>query len=119
MTKKPKQIKRNSKVIETLIGYIQNSEFVLGMRLHILIYSLSVNVPIVALSYDPKVDAIVKKWNCFSAYVEKIDVNELVKEVEYIIENKNEISASIEETTKIMKEKNICDAKSAIELMEY
>lgn len=107
------------KDVETLIGYIQNSEFVLGMRLHILIYSLSVNVPIVALSYDPKVDAIVKKWNCFSAYVEKIDVNELVKEVEYIIENKNEISASIEETTKIMKEKNVCDAKSAIELMEF
>ncbi len=108
------------KDVETLIGYIQNSEFVLGMRLHILIYSLSVNVPIIALSYDPKVDAIVKKWNCSKAFdVGSIDANEVVTQIEYIVKNKDEISENISKTTKIMKEKNICDAKSAIELMEF
>ena len=108
------------KDVETLIGYIKNSEFVLGMRLHILIYSLSVNVPIIALSYDPKVDAIVKKWNCSKAFdVKDIDVNGVVKQVDYIMENRDEISENISKTTKTMKEKNICDAKSAIELMEF
>ena len=108
------------KDVETLIGYIRNSEFVLGMRLHILIYSLSVNVPIIALSYDPKVDAIVKKWNCSKAFdVKSIDVKKINEQVDYIMENRDEISENISKTTKIMKEKNICDAKSAVELMEF
>ena len=108
------------KDVEKLIGYIQNSKFVIGMRLHILIYALSVNVPIVALSYDPKVDAIVKKWNCSNAFdVEDINVESILSEVDYIIENKDELSARIEKTTSLMKEKNVCDAKSAIELMEF
>jgi len=108
------------KNVETLIGYIKNSKFVLGMRLHILIYALSVNKPIIALSYDPKVDAIVKKWDCAKAFnVENIDVESILGEVDYIIENKDEISDYIEKTTSLMKEKNVCDAKSAIELMEF
>ena len=106
--------------VETLIGYIKNSEFVLGMRLHILIYALSVNVPVIGLSYDPKVDAIVEKWNCSKAFdVENIDEKSVVEEVDYIIANKNEIAKNIETITNVMREKNICDAKSAIELMEF
>ena len=108
------------KEVETLIGLINNSEFVLGMRLHTLIYALSVNVPVVALSYDPKVDAIVKKWDCCKAFdVEKIDVEEITKQIEYIIENRESLSKEIYETTKLMKEKNVCDAKTAVKLIEF
>ena len=43
----------------------------------------------------------------------------ILGEVDYIVENTDEISASIEKTTSLMKEKNVCDAKSAIKLMEF
>ena len=36
-----------------------------------------------------------------------------------IILAKNEIAKNIETITNVMREKNICDAKSAIELMEF
>lgn len=106
--------------VETLIGYIKNSQFVLGMRLHTLIYALGVNVPVVALSYDPKVDAIVQKWDCSKAFdVKNIDVEAMITQIEYIIENRGKLSEQISETTKLMKEKNICDAKTAVKLMEF
>ena len=108
------------KEVETLIGYIKNSEFVLGMRLHTLIYALSVNVPVVALSYDPKVESIVKKWDCCKAFdVENLDADAIIEQIEYIIENKEMLSNQIYETTKLMKEKNVCDAKTAVKLMEF
>lgn len=106
--------------VEKLIEYIKNSKFVLGMRLHTLIYALSVNVPVVALSYDPKVDAVVHKWDCCKAYdVKNIDTEAMTEQIEYIIENRENISEQISETTKLMKEKNICDAKTAVGLMEF
>ena len=65
-------------------------------------------------------DIIVKKWNCSKAFdIENIDVDAILGEVDYIVENTDEISASIEKTTSLMKEKNVCDAKSAIKLMEF
>lgn len=106
--------------VEFLIEYIKNSRFVLGMRLHTLIYALGVNVPVIALSYDPKVDAIVKKWDCCRAYdVNNIDTDSMNKQIEYIIQNREEVSEQILKTTKLMKEKNVCDAKTAVRLMEF
>lgn len=106
--------------VENLIEYIKNSQFVLGMRLHTLIYSLSVNVPLVALSYDPKVDAIVHKWDCCKAFdVKNINTSDMVKQIEYVIENRDFLKNEISKTTKLMKEQNIRDAREAIKLMEF
>ena len=105
---------------ENLIEYIKNSEFVVGMRLHSLIYSFSVNVPVAALSYDPKVDAIVQEWDCCTAFdVKNIDAVEMKKQIEYIIENRDELSEKIANITAIMKERNVRDAKEAVKLMEF
>ncbi|MEE1042824.1 MAG: polysaccharide pyruvyl transferase CsaB [Clostridia bacterium] len=106
--------------VEYLIEYIKNSHFVLGMRLHALIYSLSVNVPVVALSYDPKVDAIVHKWNCCRAFdISNMEADKIVDAIEYVIENRSALTEEISKTTKFMKEQNVRDAKRAIELMEF
>ena len=110
----------NFENVENLIEYIKNSEFVLGMRLHSLIYSLNVGVPLVALSYDPKVDAIVHKWDCCKAFdVENIDVTDMISQVEYVIENRGYLKDEIAKTTAVMKEQNVRDAKAAVKLMEF
>ena len=105
---------------ENLIEYIRHSKFVMGMRLHSLIYSLSVNVPVVALSYDPKVDAIIREWGCCSAFdVRNIDTDELIKQIDYVMNEGESLVEKISETTEIMKERNVCDAKEAVRLMEF
>ncbi len=46
--------------IENTIGIIRDAEFVLAMRLHTLIYAVSMNTPIIAIKYDPKVDGFME-----------------------------------------------------------
>lgn len=57
--------------VRTLMGIISYAETVVSMRLHGLIYSVSVGTKPIALSYDPKVDGFMKEIN--SNYI--LDIN--------------------------------------------
>lgn len=101
-----------------LIGILKHTEFVIGMRLHLLIYATNANVPILGISYDPKVDAFLQYCGKFHA----IDVNSVSKEkivsaVDELLSGKEEAAnnASIKssELNTMIKE----DAKTAIQLL--
>lgn len=42
-----------------IVGLLGQMQFVIGMRLHILIYAYNAGVPMVGLSYDPKIGAFL------------------------------------------------------------
>lgn len=106
--------------VEDLLGYIKNSRFVLGMRLHALIYALSMNVPVIALSYDPKIDAIVDRWPCCRAFDAKcIKADELLERIGYVEEHRKQLCEEIKSITDIMREKTYHDSMTAVEIMEY
>ena len=44
-----------------LIGFLGGARFVIGMRLHAVILASSAGAPVIALSYDPKVDGMMKE----------------------------------------------------------
>lgn len=58
--KNPSSIIRGRISIEETIGIIRDAELVLAMRLHTLIYGVSMNTPVVAVKYDPKVDGFME-----------------------------------------------------------
>ncbi len=81
---------------EMLLGIVGNSEFVLGMRLHTLIYAAKTGTPVIALSYDPKVSAMMKEsGQKYEMPVESIDVNMLCGYADEIMERHGEISREL------------------------
>ena len=113
------EVKSNFTNIGDMLGYFKNSHFVLGMRLHALIYSLSMGVPVIPLSYDPKIDAIVKEWGCKEFSAEKFDKQNLLAQIDEVIANRDALSQDITKTTKIMKEKTVLDSQTATKLLEF
>lgn len=114
------KIKDNFQNISDMLGYIKNAEFVIGMRLHILIYALNMNVPIIALSYDPKIDSIVDKWNFCKAFdVSNADYKKILEQSDYIIENREIISKKINAVSDEMRKATSKDTEIALKLMNY
>lgn len=81
---------------QTIMGIIGKAEFVLGMRLHTLIYAVRMGVPCIALDYDPKVAAVMKSVNLkYTQKVQEINVDKLCDFVDEIMENKTDIITAI------------------------
>lgn len=50
----------NSPTPSQLLGVVGGAEFILGMRLHTLIYAARMGTPVIGLTYDPKVEATMR-----------------------------------------------------------
>lgn len=108
----------NSVPFDKILGIISESEFVLGMRLHTLIYAACTGVPVVGLDYDPKVNNMMEYMGQkYFLPVENLDEKELISMCENIIEHKNEIKASLDQIRKASKALADKNAEIAIKLL--
>lgn len=95
----------------TMLGVVGRAKFVVGMRLHTLIYAVKNAVPAIALDYDPKVAAVMESaGQKFSMKVERIETEKLCSLADEIMENREEICSRLSEKSKqynVLAEKNI------------
>jgi len=104
--------------IEQILGIINNAEFVIGMRLHTLIYSASVGVPVIGLVYDPKVGAFMDDVSqLYKQNVENIDISVVCGYIDEIIQSRDKISASLANIAETAKENARLNAKIAIDML--
>ncbi len=88
--KYPILIQKFDQDIFRVLSLIKNAEFTLGMRLHSLIFSIIQNVPIIALSYSPKIKNMLKDQGLSEFIVELDDPDKILSLVDKImIKNKN------------------------------
>ena len=100
-----------------LTGILGEMEFVLGMRLHILIYAAAAAVPVIGLSYDPKIDALMTYINQpYTIDLTKVTADEIVKYADEILANRTSIAATLSQSAQAMKEKAADDTASAVHL---
>ena len=102
--------------VEEVLTLTGKMDLVIGMRLHALIMATAQEVPVVALSYDPKVDAfmgMIDNENCFN--VEAFDpqqvarcvvaqINNIKKEKENIVYKRQVLLKKVYEPAKRVRE---------------
>ena len=99
-----------------LIGVLSGAAFVIGMRLHSIIFASSAEVPVVGLAYDPKVSSMMKALGQpFVVELEQAaDIGtETMDCVRRIMENRSEIGRSLAVRAANMRERCRGDLKTA------
>lgn len=104
----------NTYTIEELLGFLSSCQFVLGMRLHAVIYSFSVGVSPVGIVYDPKVKSCLQYFHT----EQQISVEELTtKGLLEAVRKAMELPAPNPEKIKELKGKAKENAKMAVDLL--
>ncbi len=106
-------------VEEIMGGIIKMLDLIVAMRLHSLIYAATQEVPIVGLSYDPKVEGILNSLGMtHMCHVDNLKYDDLIENIDFVWERKEELMASLREQDKELKEKALSNVKMALDLLE-
>lgn len=104
--------------VEEIMGIINELEIIIAMRLHSLIYAATQEVPMVGLSYDPKIEGILKSLGMdYICNVDKLDYKDLINKVEYVWENKVELAEQLRIQDEDLREKAMENVTMALNLL--
>ena len=99
---------------EQFLSLIGNFNLLIGMRLHALIFAAVMDVPFVAVSYDPKIDGFVKDVNGISAgRVVDLQADNIINCVRKALFHKDANKKKMEE----LREKAMLNAEEAFKLL--
>jgi polysaccharide pyruvyl transferase CsaB len=105
--------------VEEIMGVIKELEIIIAMRLHSLIYAATQEVPIVGLSYDPKINGILKSLELDNICdVESLKYEELVENIDYVWENREILKEKLRLQDEDLKKKSLSNVKMALDLLE-
>ncbi|MBQ4354346.1 MAG: polysaccharide pyruvyl transferase CsaB, partial [Clostridia bacterium] len=104
-----------------LIGMLSDAQFTVGMRLHAVIFASSAAVPVIGLSYDPKVDAMMDSLGQpYSIKVTETDTiaQKVCAAAEEVMKNRSSIVQTLTEKAEQMR--TLCreDVRDVIQYLE-
>lgn len=92
--------------IDEVVSYTASFEFIIGMRLHSLIMAAATKVPMLGISYDPKVKDFMKEMELpYHVTTEAITPEDFTKMVKELIRARTEQKAHLEKIYELKKEK--------------
>ncbi len=109
----------NNYSVNEVLGIMEGAEFVLGMRLHAIIYAAKMGTPIIGLVYDPKVRAMMDIFKQeFYCSLDKLNIDHLKSYADFVIVNKDIISQSLRQLSAEAEKSALLNAEMAVELLE-
>lgn len=101
-----------------LMGIFKKLKLLAAMRLHSLVYAASVNLPMVGIIYDPKVEAMVKELGIEEAVdVENFTPEELFDKTKLALENLEDRRKVLSQRTEEMKQESKRNVEIALYLL--
>lgn len=97
-----------------LLGLLNRAEFVIGTRLHMLIFAASAGVPMLGISYDPKINGFMN-YICEGERILDIrepKAGELAEAIDRLVEDSEMVRGRLSDVSEKMKRlaKEDCDA---------
>lgn len=110
-------ISNNHSISETF-DIIRKMSIVIGMRLHALIFAAYMNVPLIGISYQPKVEGFLEYINQPSVgHVKELTYDALRDKVDHLLLNSEDVKRELEKSVGALVEKAEENSKLAIELI--
>lgn len=102
-----------------MLSITGNFDLILGMRLHALINGAVMNVPVVGLSYDPKIERFLLQIRQQSLNsVDQLNSQTLVELVNCIYNNREEIKEDLRKAAENLFQKSWQSARLAMQLLK-
>ena len=102
-----------------MLGIVGGADFIIGMRLHTLIYAAKTGTPVIGLTYDPKVNAVMGYMGQdLIENVEKVNPLSIRRYIDKIVSNRQ---ALVEKLTKAGQESEVKakeNTRLALELLD-
>ncbi len=96
------KIENGAYVIDTelspaqMLGIVKGAKFVIGMRLHTLIYGASCGTPVIGISYDPKINAVMDYiGQNRRVFADSLNFDDICRYIDEIMENHKDISTEL------------------------
>ncbi|WP_053955326.1 polysaccharide pyruvyl transferase CsaB [Inediibacterium massiliense] len=105
--------------IDEMLGIVGNLNLLIGVRLHSLIFSAVMNTPLIAISYDPKIDSFMESLQLKTlCSIENLNYKALHEEINYIQKNYEQVKNILEKRVQKLRDKLKTNEKVVIELLK-
>ena len=117
-TKKQSYYLQEAFAVDEILSIIGHAQFLVGMRLHSVIYGASASTPVIGLVYDPKVSAMFKELGQeYYLNLQDISAARLIDFSESILANRDEIVKTLAKVTEPMAQKARSNAVIAYDII--
>ncbi len=97
---------RHKYLTREMLSVIGNMDILVGVRLHALIHAAIMDVPMIAISYDPKINSFMNSINMKAmSSIHDFRMNFFIEEYEKTMRNRVEIKEQIREELNILVDK--------------
>lgn len=119
LMEEPATVIRDQLGVVEMLGCLSPMHLLIGMRLHSLIMAAVMGVPVIGISYDPKVEAFLKSiGQPLAGRVETVDAEVLAGEVRRVLAKREEAVADLNEAVAALRVEARDTGRLALELLK-